>query len=205
MDKQEKANKIAEILDSLYPQPAIPLCQDTPYTLLIAVLLSAQCTDRCVNKVTPMLFARASTPAAMAVLPLSEIQQLIRACGLSGRKAKAIQELSQILLDRFNGEVPCSFSALESLPGVGHKTASVVMSQAFAVPAFPVDTHIHRCSLRWGLSEGKSVVHTEKALKALFPMEKWNTLHLQMIYFAREYCPARKHDVEKCPICSILG
>ena len=204
MDKKARARKIAAILDELFPKPAIPLIHHSPYTLLIAVLLSAQCTDVCVNKVTPQLFARAATPQEMVLLDVADIQQIIRPCGLSGRKAKAIHELSHILIDQYGGEVPCGFDELEALPGVGHKTASVVMSQAFGVPAFPVDTHIHRCALRWGLSAGRSVVHTEKDLKELFPKKSWNKIHLQIIYFARQYCQARFHIPENCPICSVL-
>jgi endonuclease-3 len=202
--KKEKAHQVLQILNNLFPSPEIPLQHCSPYTLLIAVLLSAQCTDVCVNKITPALFARASTPQAMAQLSVADIQQIIRPCGLSGRKAQAIKDLSQILIDKFQGQVPCDFEQLESLPGVGHKTASVVMSQAFGIPAFPVDTHIHRCSQRWGLASGKSVVDTERELKKLFPPESWNKLHLQIIYFARAYCPARNHDPASCPICSMI-
>ncbi|MGE3954104.1 MAG: endonuclease III [Parachlamydiales bacterium] len=197
----ERAQKIAEILETLYPNPAIPLHHTSSYELLIAVLLSAQCTDRRVNLVTPALFARANTPQKMVELSVEEIEELIRTCGLSKQKAKAIWHLSHLLIERHGGAVPDTFEALEALPGVGHKTASVVMSQAFGRPAFPVDTHIHRCAKRWGLSSGKSVAETERDLKRAFPESTWNRLHLQMIYFAREYCPAKGHDAEKCPIC----
>jgi endonuclease-3 len=203
--RQEKADAIAGILNDLYPTTPIPLDHKDNYTLLIAVLLSAQCTDKRVNLTTPSLFAKADNPADMARVPTKEIEDIIRPCGLSPRKSKAISELSQILLDKHNGEVPNTFEELESLPGVGHKTASVVMSQGFGVPAFPVDTHIHRLAYRWTLSTGKSVEKTEKDLKKLFPRETWNKLHLQIIFFGREYCPARGHDPATCPICSIYG
>ncbi len=202
LSKQQIANKIQKILQALYPQPAIPLKHENPYTLLIAVLLSAQCTDACVNLVTPALFSLADTAAKMCLVSVSTIQELIRPCGLSARKSQAIAQLSQILVDQYKGCVPASFEELEALPGVGHKTASVVMAQAFEQPAFPVDTHIHRCAQRWHLSSGKNVVQTEKDLKALFPRKRWNLLHLQIIYFARRYCPARTHDPLACPICS---
>lgn len=202
MRKDEKAKKICQILDELYPDPPIPLAHKDPFTLLIAVLLSAQCTDERVNKVTPALFKRANTPEKMARLPAEEIEALIRSCGLAPRKAKAIQQLSQIIVDEHGGDVPCSFVFLEQLPGVGHKTASVVMSQAFHHPAFPVDTHIHRCAKRWGLSDGTTVEKTERDLKRVFPRECWNKLHLQIIYFAREHCRAVKHHKADCPICS---
>jgi len=205
MKKQEKANHIAEILEKLYPEVPIPLDYQNNYTLLIAVLLSAQCTDKRVNQVTPHLFAKAATPQAMIQLEVDEIRQIIRPCGLSPRKSKAIHGLSHILLDKHNGEVPESFEDLEELPGVGHKTASVVMSQGFGHPAFPVDTHIHRLAYRWALSTGKNVVQTEKDLKRLFPKQTWNKLHLQIIFFGREYCPARGHDPKICPICSLYG
>lgn len=205
MTKQEKANRIAIILEDLYPDTPVPLDHQDPYTLLIAVLLSAQCTDERVNKVTPHLFAEADNPFAMAELDVDIIRSIIRPCGLSPRKSKAISELSQILIDKYSGEVPQSFEALEELPGVGHKTASVVMSQAFGVPAFPVDTHIHRLAYRWALTTGKNVVKTEEDLKRLFPRDIWNKLHLQIIFFGREYCPARGHDMNSCPICSIYG
>ena len=204
-DFSEKAAAIAEILNRLYPNPPIPLKHEDAYTLLIAVLLSAQCTDERVNKVTPILFERAKTPENMVKLAVADIQEIIRPCGLSPRKSKAIYELSQILLDKFDGEVPATFEDLEALPGVGHKTASVVMTQAFGVPSFPVDTHIHRLAYRWGLSSGKNVEQTEKDLKAIFPPESWAKLHLQIIYFGREYCPARGHNPQECPICSKYG
>lgn len=205
MTKQEKANKIHKILDKLYPTTPIPLEHNDPYTLLIAVLLSAQCTDKRVNLITPLLFAKADNPFDMINLTVDEIREIIKPCGLSPRKSKAIYNLSQILIDTNNGEVPQSFEALEALPGVGHKTASVVMSQAFGVPAFPVDTHIHRLAYRWGLTTGKNVEKTEKDLKRLFPEETWNKLHLQIIFFGREYCPARSHKMTTCPICSKYG
>lgn len=203
MDAKQKVIKIQAVLDDLYPNPAIPLHHSDPYTLLIAVLLSAQCTDERVNRVTPQLFAKANTPEKMILLDIKEISALIHTCGLSHNKGKAIWHLSKRLIDDFNGHVPDSFEELESLPGVGHKTASVVMCQAFHHAAFPVDTHIHRCAKRWGLSEAKNVKQTENDLKKIFPKKSWNKLHLQMIYFAREYCPARNHDPKKCPICSI--
>ena len=205
MTKKEKAAHIASILEHLYPETPIPLDHKNAYTLLIAVLLSAQCTDERVNKVTPVLFKAASTPMKMVKLTVDQIEQIIRPCGLAPRKAKAIHELSQILIDQYNGEVPAAMESLEALPGVGHKTASVVMSQAFGEPAFPVDTHIHRLAERWGLSNGKNVVQTEKDLKTLFPKDSWNQLHLRIIFFGRQYCPARAHDVEKCPICKLYG
>lgn len=202
MNQKQKTEKIRRILEELYPAPPIPLTHSSPYTLLIAVLLSAQCTDARVNMVTPALFARASTPQEMIKLDPTEIESIIRTCGLAPRKAKAIWDLSHILIDKYKGKVPASFEALEELPGVGHKTASVVMIQAFGKPAFPVDTHIHRCAIRWGLSEGKNVEQVERDLKRLFAKKYWNRLHLQIIYFAREYCQARKHVLEDCPICS---
>lgn len=205
LSKQEKAAAIGAILDELYPDPPIPLEHSDPYTLLIAVLLSAQSTDKRVNTITPLLFAKADNPKAMIELTAAEIEAVIRPCGLAPRKAKAIYELSHLLLQKHGGEVPQSFEALEALPGVGHKTASVVMSQAFGVPAFPVDTHIHRLAYRWTLSTGKNVVQTEKDLKRLFPEATWNKRHLQIIYFGREYCPARGHDPHQCPICSQYG
>ncbi len=202
MRRQDKADRIRKILDQLYPMPEIPLRHRDPYTLLIAVILSAQSTDARVNQVTPALFRRARTPRAMARLEVAEIERLIRSCGLAPQKAKAIRELSQQLVEEHGGEVPADFDALEALPGVGHKTASVVMAQAFGVPAFPVDTHIHRLAGRWGLSRARNVVETERDLKKLFPRERWNALHLQIIYFGREHCPARGHDLSQCPICS---
>lgn len=203
--KNQKVNEILHILDELYPETPIPLQHKNAYTLLVAVLLSAQCTDERVNKITPLLFGVADNPASMAKLTVSEIEEIIRPCGLAPAKSKAIHGLSQIITDKHHGDVPNSFESLEALPGVGHKTASVVMSQAFGVPAFPVDTHIHRLAWRWGLSSGKNVVQTEKDLKLLIPMEKWNKAHLQIIFFGREYCKARGHDAHRCPICSKYG
>ena len=205
MTKKEKAAAIHKILDDLFPETPIPLDHKDPYTLLVAVLLSAQCTDERVNKITPALFELADNPKDMALKEVEEIKEIIRPCGLSPRKSKAISELSSIIINKHGGEVPQSFDDLEALPGVGHKTASVVMSQAFGVPAFPVDTHIHRLTRRWGLSSGKNVDQTEKDLKRLFPEESWNKLHLQIIFFGRKYCPARSHNKEACPICSIYG
>jgi len=201
---QNKAKYIANTLEELFPETPIPLQHDDAYTLLIAVLLSAQCTDERVNKITPSLFSLANTPEKMAQLDVKQIEDIIRPCGLSPRKSKAIKELSKILIDLYEGEVPPSFTALEALPGVGHKTASVVMSQAFGVPAFPVDTHIHRLATRWGLTSGKSVEQTEKDLKSLFDEKLWNKLHLQIIFYGRAYCPARGHDLQKCVICRNL-
>lgn len=202
MDK--KAAFIQKTLNKLFPDPPIPLHHTSPYTLLIAVLLSAQCTDERVNKVTPFLFSLADTPVKMASLKISEIEDAIRSCGLYKFKAKAIHTLSQILVEKYNSVVPDSFEALESLPGIGHKTASVVMSQSFSKLAFPVDTHIFRLARRWGLSKGKTVEKVEADLKKTFPKAFWNSLHLQMIYFARQYCPARNHKEESCPICGKL-
>lgn len=197
-----KAARIAAQLDELFPRPPIPLDHKDPFTLLVSVVLSAQCTDARVNATTPALFARAATPEAMARLPVAAIEKIIRPCGLAPGKARNIRALSQLLIERHGGAVPASFDELEALPGVGHKTASVVMAQAFGVPAFPVDTHIHRLAGRWGLSPARSVVEVERDLKALFPPERWNDLHLQIIYFGRAYCPARGHDTAACPICS---
>lgn len=205
LTKAEKAEGIMRILDDLYPDPPIPLDHSSSYTLLVAVLLSAQCTDVRVNQVTPVLFAKADTPQKMVTMSVEEIRDIIKPCGLSPRKSKAIYELSGILLEKYNGQVPDTFEALEALPGVGHKTASVVMIQAFGMPAFPVDTHIHRLAYRWGLSTGKNVEQTERDLKRIFPKDKWNKLHLQIIYFGREYCPARGHDPMACPICNMYG
>ncbi len=205
LTKKEKALAIAKKLEALYPETPIPLKHQDPFTLLIAVLLSAQCTDERVNKITPLLFAKADDPYKMLKLEVEEIENIIRPCGLSPRKSKAISGLSKILVEKHGGEVPQSFKELEALPGVGHKTASVVMSQAFGVPAFPVDTHIHRLAYRWGLSTGKNVEKTEADLKKLFPKETWNKLHLRIIFFGREYCPARGHDPAKCPVCSLYG
>jgi len=200
--KAEKAARIGEILDELYPEPPIPLDHVDPFTLLVAVALSAQTTDKKVNEVTPALFARAPTPEAMAALDEAEILALIRTVGLAPTKARNLKAMAKKLVDEFGGKVPCDMEALESLPGVGHKTASVVMAQAFGVPAFPVDTHIHRLAARWGLSSGKNVVETERDLKKVFPRDTWIRRHLQIIYFGREHCPARGHVPEKCPICS---
>lgn len=204
MNKKQKRDFILHTLSQLFPDPPIPLVHKDPYTLLIAVLLSAQCTDKKVNEITPLLFTKASTPEKMITLSVEEIQSIIKSCGLSNNKAKAIHELSHILLNEHNGEVPQDIYALERLPGVGHKTASVVMIQAFDQDAFPVDTHIHRLAKRWGLSDGSSVKNTEKDLKAFFPQKYWKKLHLQMIYFARAYCSAKNHHVDQCPICSKL-
>jgi len=202
MRRSEKAERIHRMLDELYPTVPIPLDHSDPYTLLVAVLLSAQCTDKRVNTVTPELFRLGPTPQEMANASVDDIRSIIRPCGLSPAKSKNISNLSRLLLERHDGEVPKTFEELEDLPGVGHKTASVVMSQAFGVPAFPVDTHIHRLASRWGLSEARNVVQTERDLKKLFPRENWNDLHLQIIFFGREYCPARGHDLSSCPICS---
>lgn len=205
MIKKEKAADIAQILDSLFPETPIPLQHMDPFTLLVAVVLSAQCTDERVNQVTPYLFAKADNPFAMAKLEVDAIREIIKPCGLSPSKSKAIKGLSEILVEQYQGAVPESFEQLEALPGVGHKTASVVMSQAFGHPAFPVDTHIHRLAWRWGLSTGKSVEKTEADLKKAFPQSSWNKLHLQIIYFGRAYCPARGHNPYQCPICSKYG
>lgn len=205
MTKMEKVEFVMNTLEELYPETPIPLDHTDPYTLLIAVLLSAQCTDERVNKITPLLFRVASTPQEMIQLTREEIADIIRPCGLTPMKSKGIYELSHILLDKYNGEVPASFEALEELPAVGHKTASVVMSQGFGVPAFPVDTHIHRLMYRWGLTNGKNVVQTEKDAKRLFPEEKWNSLHLQIIFYGRQYSPARGWDLEKDIITKTIG
>lgn len=197
-------SKIQQILNDLFPSPPIPLVHSDPYTLLIATLLSAQCTDERVNKVTPQLFALGSTPEEMIKLSVDEIMAIIKPCGLYRIKSKAIWNLSHILLKKHKGRVPSSLAALEKLPGVGHKTASVVLSQAFHKPAFPVDTHIHRCAKRWNLSPGKSVEQTERDLKAIFPKSKWSKIHLQIIYFARKYCQALRHNPKTCPICKHL-
>ena len=203
--KQEKVEDIINILEKLYPVVPIPLDHRDPYTLLVAVLLSAQCTDERVNMVTPKLWKLADNPYAMMEQKVEDIKAIIRPCGLSPRKSSAISVLSKMIVEEHNGEVPQSFEALEALPGVGHKTASVVMAQAFGVPAFPVDTHIQRLAHRWCLSTGKNVDKTEKDLKRLFPEEKWNDLHLQIIFFGRQFCPARGHDPVACPICSKYG
>jgi endonuclease-3 len=202
MKKQERADYVRQRLQQLYPQPSIPLKHSDPYTLLVAVLLSAQCTDVRVNQVTPELFALADVPDVMAQLPVESIEAVIRPCGLSPQKSKAIRRLSEILRDIHSGLVPETFEQLETLPGVGHKTASVVMSQAFGHPAFPVDTHIHRLAQRWGLTNGKNVVQTEKDLKRVFPQECWNVLHLQIIYYGRQHCSARGCDGTRCEICT---
>ncbi|WP_395752383.1 endonuclease III [Prosthecobacter sp.] len=201
MTKQERADYIRNRLGELYPQPPIPLDHSDAFTLLVAVLLSAQCTDLRVNQVTPALFKLGNTPARLAAAPLEKIEAIVRPCGLGPQKAKAIKELSRILVEEHQGEVPASLEALERLPGVGHKTAQVVMAQAFGVPSFPVDTHIHRLAQRWALTDGKSVVQTERDLKRLFPEDSWNKLHLQIIYYGREHCPARGCDGTVCEIC----
>ncbi len=201
MNKKERVAFIADTLERLFPETPVPLDHSDAYTLLIAVLLSAQCTDERVNQITPALFARANNPHDMLKLSVEEIREIIKPCGLSPAKSKAIWGLSDILINQHEGQVPESFEALEALPGVGHKTASVVMSQAFGHPAFPVDTHIHRLAQRWKLTNGKNVEQTEKDLKRLFPKETWNKLHLQIIFFGRKYCPARGHKIEECPIC----
>ncbi|SRR6056297_383526 len=205
MNKAERVKDIMETLEDLYPETPVPLDHKNPYTFLIAVLLSAQCTDVRVNKTTPALFSLADHPKDMIRLEVNEIEDIIRPCGLAPRKASAISELSKILLEKYRGKIPQSMSDLESLPGVGHKTASVVMAQIFNEPAFPVDTHIHRLAYRWKLSTGKNVTKTEKDLKRLFPKSAWNKLHLQIIFFGREYCPARGHNPYACPICSRHG
>lgn len=202
ISKQEKANKILKILENYYPQTPVPLKHSSPYTLLIAVLLSAQCTDERVNKITPILFKKANTPIKMSKLRVADIEKIIRPCGLSPQKSKAISKLSKILVSDYSSRVPRNLEALEALPGVGHKTASVLVSQAYGIPAFPVDTHIHRLAWRWGLSTGKNVKRTEEDLKKLFPIEKWNKLHLQIIFYGREFCPARGHNLENCIICT---
>ena len=202
MRRAEKARKIGEILDELYPSPPIPLAHADPFTLLVAVLLSAQTTDAQVNKVTPALFALAATPEAMARLGADEILACIRACGLAPTKARNVKKLAEMLVAEHGGRVPRDIQALERLPGVGHKTASVVMAQAFGEPAFPVDTHIHRLAARWRLSNGRNVEQTERDLEKVFPREEWGRRHLQIIYFGREHCPARGHDPAGCPICS---
>lgn len=204
MTKAERAAHVASRLEELYPETPIPLDHKDPYTLLIAVLLSAQCTDERVNKITPGLFEVADTPEAMAEVPVDTIREIIKPCGLSPRKSVAISELSKILVEQYGGEVPADIEALEALPGVGHKTASVVMSQAFGVPAFPVDTHIHRLAQRWKLTNGKNVVQTEKDLKRAFPEDSWNKLHLQIIFYGREYCSARGCDGTVCELCREL-
>jgi endonuclease-3 len=202
MRKADKVKRIAQCLDEFYPEQPIPLDHRDPYSLLVAVMLSAQTTDKKVNEVTPALFALGDTPQAMAQVQVSEILETIRVLGLAPTKAKNLRRLSEQLVQNFGGEVPADIDALETLAGVGHKTASVVVSQAFGIPAFPVDTHIHRLARRWALSSGRNVVQTERDLKRLFPKETWNVLHLQIIFFGREHCPARGHDFDSCPICS---
>jgi len=202
MRRQEKADRIRRILDDLYPMPAPPLRRSDPYRLLVCVILSAQCTDVRVNQIAPLLFDAADDPRAMSELPVSRIERIIRPCGLAPAKAKNIHRMSRMLLREHQGAVPRSFEELERLPGVGHKSASVVMAQAFGEPAFPVDTHVHRLAARWGLSDGHSVVKTERDLKRLFPRDRWHATHLQIIYFGREHCPARGHDLATCRICS---
>jgi endonuclease-3 len=205
MTKKERVTFVINSLKEIYPSIPIPLDHKDPYTLLVAVLLSAQCTDVRVNQITPILFAKADNPWDMVKMTVEEIKEIIRPCGLSPMKSKGIYGLSQILIEKYNGEVPQSFEALEALPAVGHKTASVVMSQAFGVPAFPVDTHIHRLMYRWGLSTGKNVVQTEKDAKVLFPKELWNDLHLQIIWYGREYSPARGWNIDKDFITKNIG
>jgi endonuclease-3 len=204
MTKQQRADHVRARLGELYPETPIPLDHKDPFTLLVAVLLSAQCTDVRVNLITPALFARADNPHDMMHVPVEEIRDIIRPCGLSPAKSAAISNLSRILVEKHGGEVPANFTDLEELPGVGHKTASVVMAQAFGVPAFPVDTHIHRLAIRWKLTPGKNVVQTERDLKKLFPRDLWNKLHLQIIFYGREYCTARGCDGKKCPLCKEL-
>jgi len=200
--RAQKARRIERTLDRLYPDAGIPLEHVDPYTLLVAVVLSAQCTDQRVNQVSPQLFARAASPEQMLRLSVSEIRRIIRPCGLAPAKAKAIRALSRILIEKHGARVPACFEALEALPGVGHKTASVVMVQAFGRPAFPVDTHVHRLAGRWGLSRARNVGETERDLKRLFAPESWGKVHLQIIHFGREHCPARAHDLSTCPICA---
>ena len=204
MTRQERANYIASRLETLYPNVPVPLDHSSHYTLLIAVLLSAQCTDERVNKVTPVLFKKADTPSKMIKLSKEDIYLIIRPCGLAPKKSSAIYELSKTLIEKHNSQVPENFEDLEKLPGVGHKTASVVMSQGFGHPAFPLDTHIHRLAQRWGLSKGKNVQQTEKDLKKVFPRDKWNRLHLQIIFYGREYCSARGCNGTVCEICKTL-
>jgi endonuclease-3 len=201
MKRRDKADRIGQILDQLYPEPPIPLDHQDPYTLLVSVMLSAQTTDKKVNEVTPALFAEASNPKSMAALPVDRILGFIRTVGLAPTKAKNLKAMAELLIERHGGEVPNDMDALEALPGVGHKTASVVICQAFGRPAFPVDTHIHRLAARWGLSSGKNVVKTEADLKEVFPEDTWIARHLQIIYFGREHCPARGHDLSQCEIC----
>jgi endonuclease-3 len=205
MNKSERVQFVLSTLEELYPETPIPLNHSDPYTLLIAVLLSAQCTDERVNQITPLLFAKANNPTDMLKLSVEEIQNIIRPCGLSPMKSKGIYGLSKMIMEQHGGQVPQSFEALEAMPSVGHKTASVVMSQAFGIPAFPVDTHIHRLAYRWRLSAAKNVEQTEKDLKRQISENLWNKAHLQIIFMGREYCPARGHIIQKCPICSVIG
>ncbi|HRW58951.1 MAG TPA: endonuclease III [Chlamydiales bacterium] len=200
----QKINLIQSLLNHYFPNPEIPLNHFSPYTLLIATVLSAQCTDQRVNQVTKILFEIAPTPEKMLLIPLRRLEEIIRPCGLYQTKAKYLHSLSKILVEKHDGKVPKTFNKLEDLPGVGHKTASVVLGHAFQIPAFPVDTHIHRLAKRWGLSSGKSVLQTEKDLKKLFDQKDWEKIHLQMIYFGRTFCKAKGHDPKKCPICSAL-
>ena len=202
MKRSEKAKRIQKMLETLYPEIPVPLDHESSFQLLVAVLMSAQTTDLKVNEVTPELFKRGTTPEKMSTLEVEEIQTLIKQVGLAPTKAKNIKRLSELLIERHGGEIPNTFEELEALPGVGHKTAGVVLAQAFGIPAFPIDTHIHRLAARWGLSNGSNVERTEKDLKAIFPKESWNDLHLQIIFFGREYCPALFHDLTTCPICS---
>ena len=202
MKRADKAIRIVEMLEELYPETPVPLDHTNTFELLVAVLMSAQTTDLKVNEVTPALFAKANTPEQMSKLPVQTILEDIRQVGLAPTKAKNIRRLSELLVERHDGVIPDSFEALEALPGVGHKTAGVVLAQAFRIPAFPIDTHIHRLAARWGLSNGTTVERTERDLKAIFPKALWNKLHLQIIFFGREYCPARNHDLTQCPICS---
>jgi len=202
MKRADKAIRIVEMLEELYPETPVPLDHTNTFELLVAVLMSAQTTDLKVNEVTPALFAKANTPEQMSKLPVQTILEDIRQVGLAPTKAKNIRRLSELLVERHDGVIPDSFEALEALPGVGHKTAGVVLAQAFGIPAFPIDTHIHRLAARWGLSNGTTVERTERDLKAIFPKLLWNKLHLQIIFFGREYCPARNHDLTQCPICS---
>ena len=204
MTKAERASYVLQRLEQLYPHPPIPLDHTDAYSLLVAVLLSAQCTDARVNLVTPKLWALAKTPEQMAQVPVPEIEKIVKPCGLGPQKAKAIQKLSEILAEKFGGQVPADLELLEQLPGVGHKTAQVVMAQSFGVPSFPVDTHIHRLAQRWKLTEGKNVAQTERDLKRLFPTSSWNKLHLQIIYYGREHCSARGCDGTVCEICTTL-
>ena len=205
MKRADKIKFISDTLDELLPDPPIPLDYTSPFTLLVAVVLSAQCTDIRVNQVTKVLYKKAKTPAAMVKLGVDKIAEIIKPCGFFNTKSKNIYNLSKTLVEKYGGEVPQSFEELEALPGVGHKTASVVMSHIFKIPAFPVDTHIHRLAMRWGLSDGSSVEQTEKDLKKVFPESEWEKRHLQIIYFGRTYCKARGHKPEECPICSVVG